>query len=462
MTLFVLQARDDLLAVRFAISPVWETQAAVQALADERALLSPALAAAGPGPCRPARPNAAAGRAAKPRLRAGLPDPAAADRQARSSGPAGRDPRDPPAHVARELERCRETVDDEQHRRQLTSLLTDPERARDQLAARLHHAWTSLVAPFWVRIRTLLDRDIDERSRTLARHGLRRALDELHPKIRWTRPGLLLADRTGRTVAVDERGVLLMPSAYLWPYVAAIIEEPWQPTIVYPATGIAELWQAPAAPPGTLGRLLGRTRALILAALDQPLSTTALAAATGLSPAGVSRHLLALRDAGLLTPPGTATRSATAGPNSDPRSWTHAADSTTTLRGQPCRSANERPRSFSDRRSPEAPDPQRTSDGMGHPAAPRPPARNKWLRFTGRRSAGTAKILAAEIEPPQNTANPWLRSNGTGQSDRARRSQVGMGGWLMGEQSLHYQVSSARGARLRVSRLFRQSAAGSP
>jgi DNA-binding transcriptional ArsR family regulator len=53
--------------------------------------------------------------------------------------------------------------------------------------------------------------------------------------------------------------------------------------------------------PGTLGRLLGRTRALILAALDQPLSTTALAAATELSPAGVSRHLLALRDAGLLT-----------------------------------------------------------------------------------------------------------------------------------------------------------------
>ena len=36
MTLFVLRARDDLLAVRFAVSPVWETQAAVQAFADER------------------------------------------------------------------------------------------------------------------------------------------------------------------------------------------------------------------------------------------------------------------------------------------------------------------------------------------------------------------------------------------------------------------------------------------
>jgi DNA-binding transcriptional ArsR family regulator len=180
----------------------------------------------------------------------------------------------------------------------LTSLLTDPARARDQLAARLHDTWASLVAPFWVRIRTLLDRDLEERSRALAQHGLRRVLDELHPKIRWTKRGLSLTDRT---VKVGERGFLLMPSAYLWPHVAAIVEEPWLPTIICPATGIVGLRQAPAAPPGALGRLLGRTRALVLTALDQPLSTTALAAMTGLSPSGVSRHLLALRDAGLVS-----------------------------------------------------------------------------------------------------------------------------------------------------------------
>jgi DNA-binding transcriptional ArsR family regulator len=52
-------------------------------------------------------------------------------------------------------------------------------------------------------------------------------------------------------------------------------------------------------PPDALARLLGRTRALVLAALDEPLSTTALAALLELTPAGASRHLLALRDAGL-------------------------------------------------------------------------------------------------------------------------------------------------------------------
>jgi len=252
-----------------------------------------------------------------------------------------------PAQVARELRRCRETVDDEQHRRQLTSLLADPERARDQLAARLHDAWTSLVAPFWVRIRTLLDRDIDARSRTLARHGLRSALDELHPKIRWTKRGLSLADRTGRTVAVSERGFLLMPSAYLWPHVAAIIEEPWQPTIIYPATGIAELWQAPAAPPGTLGRLLGRTRALILAALDQPplddrarrghrTQPSRRLTPPARAPRRRSPHRRPARPRGPLPPDRTRIRASARTPRiARPRPG-----------GKPCRFADGRPRSF--------------------------------------------------------------------------------------------------------------------
>jgi hypothetical protein len=33
----------------------------------------------------------------------------------------------------------------------------------------------------------------------------------------------------GRVVYVGERGFLLMPGVHLWPYVAAIVEEPWLP-----------------------------------------------------------------------------------------------------------------------------------------------------------------------------------------------------------------------------------------
>ena len=59
--------------------------------------------------------------------------------------------------------------------------------------------------------------------------------------------------------------------------VIVITERPWQPTIVYPARGIAGLWQRRQAPPDALVRLLGATRATILAGLEQPASTTALA-----------------------------------------------------------------------------------------------------------------------------------------------------------------------------------------
>lgn len=301
MTLFAVRDRDSLMAVRFAVSPAWETQAAVQALADERGrsyhepwLMRVRGHAAGLelAPLLAALPR---------RGYAGLPGPAPADRQAGSCGRAGADPRDRPgaggmraAVVPRDGSRPCASPSARRHARRSGTRARLPRRP-------VHTAWTGLVAPFWARIRALLERDIHERSRLLSRHGLRRVLDELHPKVRWTARGLYLADGSGRTVEVGERGFLLMPSAYLWPHVAAVIERPWQPTIIYPATGIAALWQVPARPPGALGRLLGPTRAHLLACLDQPLSTTALAAMTGLSPAGVSAHLLTLRAAGLLS-----------------------------------------------------------------------------------------------------------------------------------------------------------------
>jgi DNA-binding transcriptional ArsR family regulator len=207
----------------------------------------------------------------------------------------------PPAQVVHELERCRESVKNERYRALIDGYLAEPERARDLLADRLQQAWTELVAPFWVRIRALLERDVDYRSRTLARHGLRRVLEGLHPQIRWTKSGLSCVDRSGRTVMLDDRGLVLMPSAFHGSKVAAIVDEPWLPTIAYPMRGTAELWRTPTGSPAALARLLGRTRALVLASLEEPLSTTTLAALIELSPAGVSRHLLALRDAGLVS-----------------------------------------------------------------------------------------------------------------------------------------------------------------
>jgi DNA-binding transcriptional ArsR family regulator len=208
--------------------------------------------------------------------------------------------RTPPEQVARDLEACRAGVTDPRHRRRLDAMLANPRAAREELADRIHKAWRALIAPSWARIRMVLARDIEERSRILAERGLRETLHGLEPRIRWTKRGLAIRNRHRETVNVDERGIVLMPSAFTWPHLAAVVDEPWQPTIVYPARGVAELWQAPAQPSEALARLLGRTRARILTALAHPASTLTLAARLGLSPAGVSRHLIALRDAGLI------------------------------------------------------------------------------------------------------------------------------------------------------------------
>jgi DNA-binding transcriptional ArsR family regulator len=302
MTLLAIRGPEDLLAVRFAWSPLWETMHAVRSFYDPRArpyhqgwhqLVADRAARLDLEPLAALMP-----------LRGFIPD--FLTPPPRTSAPRVRDQlaevrATPAAQVEWELLQCSQNRNDDRHSQIIESYRRDPAAARDFLAGRLHDVWRELVAPFWIRIRDLLDRDIQERTRQLAQHGLRRVLDELHPRIRWTSRGLSCRDGGRAVVTVGDRGLVLMPSAYVWPAVAAVVDEPWQPTIAYPAQGIAELWRAPTAPPEALARLIGRTRALVLASLERPASTQVVAAQLGLSPAGTSGHLTALRDAGLLT-----------------------------------------------------------------------------------------------------------------------------------------------------------------
>ena len=292
--------RQDLGRVRFAWSPVWETLHAVRMLIDPRG--------------RPyhqswhaATADAAAGLQLTPLfavnpVHGSVPDfltppprgPAPTFHEQLAeirSTPAGQ--------VAEELARCRTTLAGAAQDA-VGAMLADPAAARDVLADQLAAAWERLVAPFWPRIQAVLDADVAHRSRQLTDHGLRPMLERIDRRVTWADDAVVVDDGADLTVELGGRGFVLMPSVYLWPSVTAITDEPWQPTIAYPARGIASLWQN-VEPPEALARLLGRTRALLLAALDRPASTTALAALHGLSAGGASRHLIALRDAGLVT-----------------------------------------------------------------------------------------------------------------------------------------------------------------
>ncbi|MFD2473646.1 DUF5937 family protein [Amycolatopsis silviterrae] len=182
----------------------------------------------------------------------------------------------------------------------LSGLPDDPATARDLLADQLETVWNALLAPAWPTLRELLTADIAHRTRLLGEGGLAKALAELHPHVRLAGTSILVDVQSRARLDIDARGLLLIPAVFAWPNVGVVTVPPWQPALLYPARGVASLWAPPAEPPDPLTRLIGRTRALLLASLERPSATVDLAQQLRLAPATVSEHLTTLRAAGLL------------------------------------------------------------------------------------------------------------------------------------------------------------------
>ncbi len=180
-------------------------------------------------------------------------------------------------------------------------LLEDPAATRDRLADLLGECWRLLIAPHWPRLREVLEADVAFRTETLAAYGLERVLSDLHPRVRWTGRALVIDGFEPQRRRLGGGGLLLMPSVFLWPSLAPIIDPPARPVLAYPARGIAELWQpARTGQSDALARLLGRTRATLLESLAEPAATHTLARRHGLAASTVSEHLAALRAARLV------------------------------------------------------------------------------------------------------------------------------------------------------------------
>lgn len=182
-------------------------------------------------------------------------------------------------------------------------MLADPARAVQELADLLERAWQVLIEPHWPRLRALLEADIAYHSRRLAEVGFERLLGEISPQLRWSGSTLTVVGTRGdHTRVLGGQGLVLMPSVFVWPDVVGGYEPPWLPAVIYPARGIGGLWTESAErTPEALARLLGRARADVLCALDEPAGTSALAHRLSLAPSSVSAHLSVLRTAGLLT-----------------------------------------------------------------------------------------------------------------------------------------------------------------
>jgi DNA-binding transcriptional ArsR family regulator len=188
--------------------------------------------------------------------------------------------------------------------------VTDPRvlavlRGRDvveRIAAAQDAAWRELVAPDWPQLRAICERDVVHRAGLLGRSGWAAALDGLHPSVSWREGGIDIRSLRGSSrVNLGGEGLLFIPAVNVWPGLAAHSDGPWPKALIYPARGSAALWDsAPAPAPEALADLVGRSRALLLLAIDAPASTTHLARSLRMATGAVGDHLAVLLRAGLV------------------------------------------------------------------------------------------------------------------------------------------------------------------
>ncbi|MEU0091481.1 DUF5937 family protein [Kribbella sp. NPDC006257] len=186
----------------------------------------------------------------------------------------------------------------------LASLCEQPRRLRDQLSDLLAAYWEVAVEPHWRRMQSVLEADMVYRARLLARDGAAAVLTGLDPSAVWSDGVLRLRVSSyvlDYDVAVEGRGFWLVPTLFAKHAISPVgANEP--PTVAYPARGIGTLWETTVeAGPEALGELIGRARAGLLAALDQPASTLELARRRGVSPSAISQQLATLTANGLVS-----------------------------------------------------------------------------------------------------------------------------------------------------------------
>jgi DNA-binding transcriptional ArsR family regulator len=183
----------------------------------------------------------------------------------------------------------------------LRPLLEHPRKGLRTLTDALVGYWERTLDRHWSRLRSLLQGEVLHRARQFTVGGSELLFHDLHEDVRWDGERLCVGIRYDAEIALEGRGLLMLPSAFYWPRVAVVTDPAWQPSLTYPPRGVATLWDPdePRGPEG-LEALFGATRAAILAELDTPRSTTELARRLDLTPSAVSQHLGRLSRGGVV------------------------------------------------------------------------------------------------------------------------------------------------------------------
>lgn len=165
----------------------------------------------------------------------------------------------------------------------------------------LERHWEQSLAPSWADMQLVLEADTTYRARQLATGGALLLFTDIHPNLRWSDGVLSITEMVDHhTVAAAGRGLLLIPSIFAYKPVPPLDpDEP--PSVAYPSRGIGTLWSPPPEPDvAALVDLLGRTRAVLLEMLEEPLATVELARRLKVTPSAVSQHLQVLHATDLI------------------------------------------------------------------------------------------------------------------------------------------------------------------
>jgi DNA-binding transcriptional ArsR family regulator len=175
-----------------------------------------------------------------------------------------------------------------------------------RVAAALAAYWDTVIAPRWNHIRAVLEGDIAHRARYAALGGLSTMLNGLHPQLRLDQSTIRLAKTfcpANQTLAVNGKGVLLMPSIFRGPDICFDPATLRMPAITYSPRGLGAIWDKASGATGRdpVSALIGQSRAAILRSTGLPKTTTDLAHELHVSGATVSVHLATLKSCGMVT-----------------------------------------------------------------------------------------------------------------------------------------------------------------
>ena len=161
----------------------------------------------------------------------------------------------------------------------------------------LQWTWDHAVRADWPRRKRKYEADIVSRTTVLSQRGWAAAVGGIAKDVRWLGGGQLqITVQDHPPLDLSHAELVFIPGSLQDGRVAW--EYPARFAVIYPAAGMLAR-PAVSTAPEPLRRLLGPTRAEVLLLIGTPVTTTQLAAVTGLALGTIGDHLRILLDAGL-------------------------------------------------------------------------------------------------------------------------------------------------------------------